>query len=82
MLMAVIVSISIVGYIGDAKSKELLVSLLQQSDLPNVLQRIRNSVDGNISEMKVLTKAIASTPFIRSKYSSCNGNRRTSCRCE
>jgi len=65
MLMAVIVSTSIVSYIGYSKSKELLVSRLQQSDLPNLLQRIRNSVDGNISEMKVLTKAIASNPFLQ-----------------
>ena len=50
MLMAVIISTSIVGYIGYSKSKELLVSHLQQSDLPNLLQRIRNAVGDNISE--------------------------------
>ncbi|MCG6201179.1 methyl-accepting chemotaxis protein [Psychromonas antarctica] len=64
MLMAVIISTSIVGFVGHSKAKELLISRLQQSDLPNLLQRVRNAVDGNISEMKALTKAIATNPFL------------------
>ncbi len=64
MLMAVVISTSIVGFVGHSKAKELLISRLQQSDLPNLLQRVRNAVDGEISEMKVLTKSIATNPFL------------------
>ncbi|WP_413699627.1 hypothetical protein ACLKMH_19690 [Psychromonas sp. KJ10-10] len=64
MLVAVIISTSVVGYIGHSKAKDLLVARLQQSDLPNLLQSIRNAVDGDISKMKVLTKAIATNAYI------------------
>lgn len=64
MLIAVVLSTSIVGFVGHSKAKDLLVSRLQQSDLPNLLQRVRNAVDGEISEMKVLTKSIATNPFL------------------
>ena len=64
MLTAVIISTSVVGFIGHSKAKNLLVSRLQQSDLPNLLQRVRNAVDADISKMKVLTKTIATNPFI------------------
>tara|TARA_R110001583_G_scaffold67490_9_gene192977 strand:- start:67 stop:2025 length:1959 start_codon:yes stop_codon:yes gene_type:complete len=64
MLVAVIISTSVVGIVGHSKAKELLVSRLQQSDLPNLLQGIRNAVDGDILKMKVLTKAIATNAFI------------------
>jgi methyl-accepting chemotaxis protein len=64
MLMAVIISTSIVGFVGQSKAKELLISRLQQSDLPNLLLRVRNAVNGEISEMKVLTKSIATNPFL------------------
>lgn len=64
MLMTVIISTSIVGFVGHSKAKELLISRLQQSDLPNLLLRVRNAVDGEISEMKVLTKSIATNPFL------------------
>ncbi|WP_019613986.1 methyl-accepting chemotaxis protein [Psychromonas ossibalaenae] len=64
MLTAVIISTSVVGFVGHSKAKDLLVSRLQQSDLPNLLQRVRNAVDGDISKMKVLTKTIATNPFI------------------
>ena len=64
MLVAVVISTSIVGIVGHSKAKELLVSRLQQSDLPNLLQRVRNAVDGDISQMKVLTKTLATNAFI------------------
>jgi methyl-accepting chemotaxis protein len=64
MLMAVVISTSIVGFVGHSKAKELLISRLQHSDLPNLLLRVRNAVDGEISEMKVLTKSIATNPFL------------------
>lgn len=53
-----------VGIVGHSKAKDLLVSRLQQSDLPNLLQRVRNAVDGDISQMKVLTKSIATNAYI------------------
>ncbi len=65
MLIAVVVSTSVVGIVGHSKAKDLLVSRFQQSDLPNLLQRVRNAVDGEISNMKVLTKTIATNPFLQ-----------------
>ena len=64
MLMAVIISTTIVGYVGHSKAKELLISRLQQSDLPNLLYGVRNSIGGEISEMKALAKTIATNPFL------------------
>lgn len=64
MLTAVIISTSVVGFVGHYKAKELLVSRLQQSDLPNLLLQVRNAVDGDISKMVVLTETIATNPFI------------------
>lgn len=64
LLTAVIISTSVVGFIGHSKAKELLVSRLQQSDLPNLLLQVRNAVEGDISQMKVLSRTIASNPFI------------------
>ncbi|WP_245542305.1 hypothetical protein [Psychromonas hadalis] len=64
MLMATIIPASIVGFVGNAKNKQLLTQRLEQSDLPNLLQRVRNAVDGEISEMKVLSKSIATNPFL------------------
>ncbi|PKG37031.1 methyl-accepting chemotaxis protein [Psychromonas sp. Urea-02u-13] len=64
MLTAVVISTSVVGIVGHSKAKDLLVSRLQQSDLPNLLQRVRNAVDGDISQMKVLTKSIATNAYI------------------
>lgn len=64
MLTAVIISTSVVGFVGHSKAKELLVSRLQQSDLPNLLLQVRNAVNGDILQMKVLARAIASNPFI------------------
>ncbi|PKF62306.1 methyl-accepting chemotaxis protein [Psychromonas sp. psych-6C06] len=64
MLMATIIPASIVGFVGNAKNKALLTQRLEQSDLPNLLQRVRNAVDGDISEMKVLSKSIATHPLL------------------
>jgi methyl-accepting chemotaxis protein len=64
MLTAVVISTSVVGIVGHSTAKDLLVSRLQQSDLPNLLQRVRNAVDGDISQMKVLTKTIATNAYI------------------
>ena len=64
MLMATIIPASIVGFVGNAKNKQLLTQRLEQSDLPNLLQRVRNAVDSEISEMKVLSKSIATNPIL------------------
>lgn len=62
--MATIIPASIVGFVGNLKNKQLLTERLEQSDLPNLLQRVRNAVDGEISEMKVLSRSIATNPFL------------------
>jgi len=46
------------------KSRELLLSRLEKSELPNLVQRVSQTVDGEIAEMKAITKAIANNPFI------------------
>ncbi|MCL6416643.1 methyl-accepting chemotaxis protein [Aestuariirhabdus sp. Z084] len=63
MILAVVVSTSVVSYVGYAKAQSIMLNRLEQSDLPNLLQRVRNAVDGEIAEMKVLTQSIATNPF-------------------
>lgn len=64
MLMAVIVSTSVVAYVSQTKAKELLVTRLEQSDLPNLVLRIRNAVDGEILRMEVVAQSIANNVLI------------------
>ncbi|WP_434939086.1 methyl-accepting chemotaxis protein [Shewanella sp. HL-SH8] len=65
MLLAVIASTSIVAYVGQTSAKNVLSTRLEQSDMPNLLQRIRNSIDGEINQMRVMTQSIASNSMIK-----------------
>ncbi|WP_394493601.1 methyl-accepting chemotaxis protein [Shewanella sp. ENK2] len=65
MLFAVIVSTSVVAYVGQNSAKTLLSERLEQSDMPNLVQRIRNAIDGEINQMKVVTRAIANNSMIQ-----------------
>jgi methyl-accepting chemotaxis protein len=60
MLFAVIVSTSVVAWVGHSSAKQLLSTRLEQSEMPNLVQRVRNAVDGEINQMKVVTQSIAS----------------------
>ncbi|MFQ3230690.1 methyl-accepting chemotaxis protein [Reinekea sp.] len=64
MFVAVLLSTTIVALVGQAKTRELLASRLETSELPNLIQRIRNAVDSEIREMFVLTQSIATNPFV------------------
>ncbi|WP_413284642.1 methyl-accepting chemotaxis protein [Vibrio sp. MA40-2] len=64
MLFAVVVSTSVVAFVGQAKTKELLVTRLEQSDLPNLVLRVRNAVDSEILRMEVVAKSIANNVMI------------------
>ncbi|TCS42064.1 methyl-accepting chemotaxis protein [Reinekea marinisedimentorum] len=64
MVLAVILSTSIVTAVGLHKTKALLVTRVESSDLPNLVLRIRNAVNSEILEMKSYTRAIATNPFI------------------
>ncbi|WP_076539573.1 methyl-accepting chemotaxis protein [Shewanella sp. UCD-KL21] len=65
MLLAVIASTSIVAYVGQTSAKNVLSTRLEQSDMPNLLQRIRNAIDGEINQMKVITQSITSNSMIK-----------------
>ncbi|WP_137297911.1 methyl-accepting chemotaxis protein [Psychromonas sp. SP041] len=64
ILLAVFVSTSVISVVSQMKSRELLLSRLENSELPNLVQRVSQTVDGEIAEMKAITKAIANNPFI------------------
>ena len=64
ILLTVFVSTGIIAFVSQMKSRELLLSRLENSELPNLVQRVSQTVDGEISEMKAITKAIANNPFI------------------
>ena len=64
ILIAVVVSTSVVAFVAQLKSRELLLDRLENSELPNLVQRVGESVNGEISQMKALTKSIASNSFI------------------
>ncbi len=64
MLSAVIVSTSLVAWVGHSSAKALLFTRLEQSELPNLVQRIRNAVDNEITQMQVVTQSIANNNMI------------------
>ncbi len=64
LIGAIIISTSIVSYVGYHKAQSIMMSRLESSDLPNLLQRARNSVDGEVSKIKSLTRSVATNPFI------------------
>jgi methyl-accepting chemotaxis protein len=64
MLIAITVSISIIAYSGYSNTQKILIDRLQTSELPNLVQRIEQSISSEIKEMKVLTHSIATNSFI------------------
>jgi len=64
ILIAVVVSTSVIAFVAQSKSRELLLSRLESSELPNLVQRVGESINGEITQMKALAKAIASNSFI------------------
>jgi len=64
ILIAVVVSTSVIAFVAQSKSRELLLSRLESSELPNLVQRVGESINGEITQMKALAKAIASNSFV------------------
>ena len=64
ILIAVIISTSVIAFVAQLKSRELLIERLETSELPNLVQRVGEAVNSEISQMKVLAKTIATNPFI------------------
>lgn len=64
MLIAITISISIIAYSGYSNTQKILIERLQTSELPNLVQRIEQSISSEIKEMKVLTHSIATNSFI------------------
>lgn len=64
ILLAVVVSTSVIAFVAQMKSRELLLNRLENSELPNLVKRVSQAVDSEISEMKAITIAIANNPFI------------------
>lgn len=64
LIMAIIISTSIVSFGGYNKAQSIMMSRLENSDLPNLLQRARNAVEGEVSKVKSLTRSVATNPFI------------------
>jgi methyl-accepting chemotaxis protein len=64
LIGAIIISTSMVSYVGYHKAQSIMIERLETSDLPNLLQRARNAVEGEVKTMKSLTKSIATNPFI------------------
>lgn len=64
LLLAVIISTALVGTIGQMSSRSLVSDRLEQVELPNILQRIRNGLDIEITTMKNATKQLAEDEFV------------------
>ncbi|MDO6765184.1 methyl-accepting chemotaxis protein [Agarivorans sp. 1_MG-2023] len=64
MLLAIIASTAIVAYVGQSTSRNLMVTRLEQLDLPNLVQKIRNSIDSEIVSMEMIARSISHNPMI------------------
>jgi len=74
ILLTVFVSTGIVTVVSQIKSRELLLSRLENSELPNLVQRVSQTVDAEIADMLAITKAIANNPFIERLIDNNNSN--------
>ena len=64
LIAAVVISTSIVSYIGYAKAQSIMVHRIENTELPNLLQRVRNAIEGQTAQMKAITKGIATNPIL------------------
>lgn len=64
LIASIVISTSIVSYVGYSKAQSIMVSRIEQSELPNLLQRVRNAIDGQTSKMMALTRSIATNPLL------------------
>ena len=64
LLVAVVVSTTVVAWIGSNGARTVLAERLQETDLPNLVLRIRNALDKEINQMKTVTRGIAENEFV------------------
>lgn len=65
VLIAVIISSCIVSYAGYLNSREVVVKRLNNTEMPTLVKSIRNSINNEINEMKIVARSLAeNTVFI------------------
>ena len=64
ILFAVLLTSSLVGFIGHQNAKDMLIDSMERKELPNILKRIRNQVDKEISLMQATVNQIGDDLFI------------------
>ncbi len=66
LIGAIIISTSVVSYVGHSKAQSIVLERMESIELPNIVQRIRDKVEGETASMKAITRSIATNPFIHS----------------
>lgn len=64
LMFAVIASASIVAFISQNSARDVIAERMQQRELPNVLMRIRNQIDTELSTMQGITQQLATNEFL------------------
>lgn len=64
LVIAVLISSGLVGVIGQYTARNLVSERLEQVELPNTLQRIRNELDKEITSMNSATQQLANDEFV------------------
>ena len=66
LLATVLISAAIVGGFGQLNARNLVTERVEQVELPNTLQRIRNAMDKEISVLEQATEQLANIPMVES----------------
>lgn len=64
LMFAVIASASIVAIISQSSARSVIAERMQEKELPNVLMRIRNQIDTELSVMQGITQQIATNEYL------------------
>ena len=64
LVAAVLVSTILVGFIGQYSARQLVSQRLNEVELPNIVQRIRNDIDKDITTMRNATQQLANDEFV------------------
>lgn len=65
LISAVVLSTLIIGAISQLQSRALLTDRIENVELPNILQRIRNQIDKDISILEQAARQMVENPFIK-----------------
>ena len=64
ILISVLLTSSLVGFFGHQDAKDMLIDSMERKELPNILKRIRNQVDKEISLMQATVNQVGDDLFI------------------